>query len=475
MDNTPAILLVDDDPAVLDTLAEMLRRSQFDVRATLDGAEAIELAGRTRFDVAVVDQRMPGLSGIETTRRLKEISPDLEVIILTGHPSLESSLEAIHEHVFDYLCKPTSIDDLTRAVTHAAERRGLVLQNRDLVRQLEIERNRLRKRVTAAERVLERHLAASYRFVGVSEAIARVRRQVAEVAPTDMTVLLRGESGTGKDVVARVISELSSHGSGGPFVKINCPAIPETLLESELFGHEAGAFTGAERRKPGRFELATDGTVFMDEVGEIPLALQTKLLQVIEQKEFTRLGGSDSIRVSARIVAATNAPLETMIASGQFRADLFYRLNEYTIVLPPLRQRTEDIPLLVEHFLSKHGDQHGPTNLTISPSTMAQLVRYRWPGNVRELEAVVRRFTLTGHEESIIAALDDVPSVAPVEAASHALRESEIQTILGALTQCRWNQRQAAKVLGISYSSLRRRIAKFNLMKRPPPPLGSGI
>jgi transcriptional regulator with GAF, ATPase, and Fis domain len=302
-------------------------------------------------------------------------------------------------------------------------------------------------------------------LVGESQAIALVRQQIAEVTPTNMTVLIRGESGTGKGVVAKMIHESSARGSQGALVKINCPAIPETLLESELFGHEAGAFTDAKGRKPGRFELAHGGSVFLDEIGEIPPNIQVKLLQVIEHKEFQRIGGSSTIHVDARILAATNASLEQMIAAGQFRADLFYRLNEYCIHLPPLRERVEDIPLLVQHFLNLYGEEFGRSGLSLSSELMALLMRAPWYGNVRELESVIRRYALTGREESIRALLcpgaGERRSGGGVE--RETLRQSEIQAIMSALTEARWNQRRAAATLGISYSALRRRIEKYGL------------
>ena len=461
-----SVLAIDDEPAVLSMVSKLLVREGFEVTSALNGERGVELARSTEFGVAIVDQSMPGMTGIETIRELKKVDADLEVVILTGHPSLESSLEAIQEHVFDYLCKPVSRGQLTRSVRNALERRNLVLQNRELIEELRKERNGLKRRARKAEQVLDRHLSTYNCFTGTCEPIARIRRQVAEVAPTDMTVLLRGESGTGKDVVARLIHELSGRHGSGTFVKINCPAIPETLLESELFGHEPGAFTGAERRKPGRFELAAGGTVYLDEIGEIPLTLQTKLLQVIEQKEFTRLGGGAPIHVEARIIAATNAPLEKMISAGTFRPDLFYRLNEYSMVLPPLRERRKDIPLLIEHFLLKHGKKYGHSDLVLSPGIMARLIQYPWPGNVRELEGVIRRFCLAGREESILESLEKGNIPREMTTSTESLDEAEAQTIMAALTSCQWNRREAANLLGISYSSLRRRIEKHNLKER---------
>ena len=478
--NAP-ILVVDDEPNVRQTLADILAGHGFDAKTAESGMQAVEMIRRETFECAVVDLVMPGMSGMETLVQIKEISPDVEVIILTGQPTLESTIQAVREHVFDYLTKPVLSFTLVNAVTRAVERRRLVQQNRDLVNQLQVERGKLQREFAAAKRALEQRLSESPIFIGVSEQMHQVRRFIAEVAPSDMTVLIRGESGTGKDVVSQLIHESSGREGTGAFVKINCPAIPETLLESELFGHEAGAFTGAERRKPGRFELAVGGTIFLDEIGEIPPSLQVKLLQVIEHKQFTRLGGKENINVDTRILAATNAQLEHMIARSQFRSDLFYRLNEYSIFLPPLRQRTEDIPALVKHFLHEYGERYAHPDMEVTTQTMSMLMRYPWPGNVRELKAVVKFYAFTGREDSIKESLNQagadtaavsvaavMPSTEPApDTASTRLRETEIRTIMAALMETKWNQRQAAKILGISYSSLRRRIDKYDLKNRP--------
>jgi len=333
------VLLVDDEPLVRESIAAVLERHHYRVRMCENGTQALEVIRQQPFEVAIVDLNMPGLSGMDTTHALKEVEPDLEIIILTGAATLESAIQAIQEKVFDYLFKPIEMNVICRSLNRATERRRLLLENRELLRQLEMERNGLKKQVSAAKRALERQLSGSCVFVGESPQIAEVRRFIAEVAPDDITVLVRGESGTGKDVVARLIHEASDRKITGEFHKINCPTLPETLLESELFGHEEGSFTGADRKKPGRFELADGGTAFLDEIGELTPSLQAKLLQVIEHKQFMRVGGSKTIKVDARIVAATNAPLETMIATGRFRPDLYYRLNEYSIFLPPLRER----------------------------------------------------------------------------------------------------------------------------------------
>ena len=497
------VLVVDDDVDVQDVLALCLREAGFEVATVGCGSDALVVAHQTEFDVAIVDLHMPGLSGMDTARRVKDLTPDTEIIILTGHPSVTSSIDAIHERVFDYICKPIEITVLTRAVQRAVERRQLLRENRRMLRQLvtgadlvsSIPR-RFKHRETkpgrgasasstdkASTSALVRGIGG---LIGNSEAIAQVRDAIAEVAPSEMSVLIRGESGTGKDIVARLIHELSDRKAGGAFVKISCPAIPEALLESELFGHEEGAFTGATRRKPGRFELSRGGTVFLDEIGAIPPTVQAKLLQVVEHRQCTRVGGTEPIHVEARIVAATNAPLERMITEGHFRLDLFYRLNEYAIEMPPLRQRSEDIPVLLQHFLREESAQREGVPLSLSQGMVSQLIGHHWPGNVRELKTVVRRFALTGREETFGKTLEPLRVVAPGlgnngNAATdqapgpftEGLRAMEIRTIMAALNDARWNQRHAAKILGMSYSSLRRRVSKYNLKSKSPflPPI----
>ena len=413
-----------------------------------------------------MDLKMPGLNGIETIQRLGEIDPDMEVIVFTGYPSFDSSLAAIEHHVFAYLSKPASRHVILRMVERALERRRLIVENRTLIEQLRIERNHLRDEVTAAKRGIEHNLEASTAFVGKSDGIRKVKHFMAQVAPTNLTVLILGESGTGKDVVARLIHESSGRNSNA-FVKINCPAIPEALLESELFGHEPGAFTGAENRKPGRFKLASGGTVFLDEIGDLPLKLQAKLLQVVEDKCFTPLGSTETITVDFRIIAATNAPIKTLIAKKQFRSDLFYRLNEYSITIPALRRRNEDIPLLIRHFCNIYSKEFNRPGFEIQHEEMSLLVKRQWPGNVRELEAVLWRFTLDGDWLSMGETVEITPihSHDP-EPVVNVVRRAEEEAIITALNKTKWNRRKAADLLGMNYSSLIRRIAKYGLKDR---------
>jgi DNA-binding NtrC family response regulator len=469
------VLVIDDEPMVRNAVAEYLSRNGFNAEAAVDGKDGLELIRRKEYDVAIVDLVMPGISGMELIHKIKSLRPDTEIIVYTGQASLDTAIEAIRHQAFDYICKPADMATLTRRVQHAAERRFLILQNRELICKLENERNGLQKEVKASKHAIKKHILSSPEFVGESKDIAYVRHMISEVAPSDMTVLIRGESGTGKDVVARLIHKWSGRADTGHFVKINCPAISETLLESEMFGHEKGSFTGAVKRKPGRFEFAAGGTIFLDEIGSIPRSVQAKLLQVIEHKQFTRLGGNETIEVDARIISSTNAHLEKMIANSEFRSDLFYRIEQFAITLPPLRERREDIPLLVEHFLYHYCSKYGHTDITIPPEMMSLLVEHDWPGNVRQLKAVIGRFALNGDIKALEEAVAPSQDHTKESPSFSRLSENEIKSIMAALTETNWNRREAAKLLGTSYSTLRRKIEKHNIMKVPyhsqiPPP-----
>lgn len=457
------ILVVDDEIQVSKVLAEIIFRAGMEVRIVGNGYDALAIAESEPCSAAIVDLKMPGLSGIETIQRLREIDPDMEMIILTGYPSLDSSLAAIEHHVFGYLSKPADRQAILRMVERALERRRLIVENRSLVEQLRLERNHLQDEVVAAKRGIERTLEASNTFVGKNEGIRQVKHFVAQVAPTNLAVLILGESGTGKDVVARLIHDSSGRKSD-VFVKINCPAIPEALLESELFGYEPGAFTGAENRKPGRFKLASGGTVFLDEIGDLPLKLQGKLLQVIEDKCFTPVGGTKTITVDFRIIAATNAPIEALIAKKQFRADLFYRLNEYSITIPPLRRRTDDIPSLVRHFCDIYGKEFNYPDFEIQDEVMSRFTEQQWPGNVRELGSVIRRFAVDRNVPSMC----ETAEITPIHSHGrdevvNVVRRAEVKAITTALDKTKWNRRKAADQLGMNYSSLIRRIKKYGL------------
>lgn len=459
------ILIIDDEPSVRNVVTDYLSKNGFNVDAAVDGKNGLELISRKEYDVAIVDLLMPGISGIELIHKIKALCPDTEIIVHTGQATLDTAIEAIRSQTFDYICKPAKMSVLTRSVQHAAERRFLIIQNRKLIHKLENERNGLQKEVMASKQAIEQHLLSSPEFVGESKNIAYVRHMISEVALSDMTVLIRGESGTGKDVVARLIHRWSGRIDTGNFVKINCPAISETLLESEMFGHEKGSFTGAIKRKPGRFEFAAGGTIFLDEIGSIPPSVQAKLLQVIEHKQFTRLGGNETIEVDARIISSTNAHLEKMISNGEFRTDLFYRIEQFAITLPPLRERREDIPLLAEHFLYHYCSKYGNTDITIPPEMMSLLVEHDWPGNVRQLKAVIGRFALNGNIKALEEAVAHWRGNMKESQSLSSLSENEIKSIMAALTETSWNRRKAAKLLRISYSTLRRKIDKYNIRK----------
>ena len=362
------ILVADDEPSIRWLLERLLRQAGHSVTVVEDGAAALARAGADPFDLAFLDVRMPGLDGLEVLSQLRAKSPDTAVIVMTAHGSVRSAVEAVQRGAYDYLTKPFDNDEVLLLIERALAAKALA---REVVE--------LR---TGIHEVWE--FGA---LVGQSPRMQEVYKTIGRIAGTDVTVLLRGESGTGKEVVARAIHHYSRR-AGKPFVAVSCAAIPATLLESELFGHERGAFTDAHQRRLGRFELAHEGTVYLDEVGDLGPELQPKLLRVLQEREFERVGGGDPVRVDVRVVAATNRDLETLIREGRFREDLYYRLNVVTLRLPPLRERPEDVPFLVYHFLAKYAPELGERGM--SAEALERVSGYAWPGNVRELENVVQ-------------------------------------------------------------------------------------
>jgi len=438
---------------------EHLKSQGVTVIEAANGALALELSLCHEFDVILMDLTALNGTAEETIRQLKGAAPFTPVILLDG----SKPLNGLDQHVYNHLQRPVAAAALFHSVRNAAAHRQRLLENRGLAN-----RNMSTAapgdpspRETKASR--SESTAPSPVLIGESKSMRDILRKINEVAQTEMTVLLQGESGTGKEVVARLLHEKSSRRTEGAFVKINCPAVPETLFESELFGHEAGAFTGAQRRKPGRLEMAHRGTVFFDEVSSMSPAMQAKVLEAIEYKQFTRVGGTNSIKVDARIVAATNAPLPDLIAKGEFRADLFYRLKQFVIALPPLRERKEDIPLLCNYFLDVYSRKQGARYSQLQPGQIAQLVNYEWPGNVRELQSVIACYVLNGELDVHVSncGADGEPAGGASETGQ--LDKVEANTIAAALQEARWNRREAAKKLGISYSALRRRMAKYRL------------
>ncbi|HXD98972.1 MAG TPA: sigma-54 dependent transcriptional regulator, partial [Candidatus Acidoferrum sp.] len=380
----PATLLVaDDDPGLRESLDRTLTREGYRIVLASDGRAALERFQAGGIDLIVTDLKMPGLTGLELLRAAKAIAPDVDVILLTAFGTVEEAVKAMKDGAYDFLTKPFRREQLIKLIDKALERRDLIEKNKALQQRLD-------------------DLLGQGTVIGASPAFRRMMTLVEQVADSSATVLIQGESGTGKEGAARAIHERSGRKSG-PFIAVNCAALPETLLESELFGYEKGAFTGAAGRKEGRFELADGGTLFLDEVADLSPVTQPKILRVLQEGEFERLGGTRSIRVDVRIVAATNQDLAQMVRDKRFREDLFYRLNVITINVPPLRDRREDIPALVQHFARRSSEEHNLKPRKFDASAMEVLQRYRWRGNIRELRNAVERMLIMAPNDVIRA------------------------------------------------------------------------
>lgn len=442
------LLLVEDEADFRETCARWMDRKGHRVAQAENAQEALALCGRRHFDVAVVDMNMPGLSGIELLERMQSADVETQVIILTGQGTIESAVQAMKLGAADYLTKPFPLEDLEQRCRLAWERGRLAKENRQL------------------REIIERSRPAT-KIVGEAPSMLELFRLIERVAPTDKAVLIQGESGTGKELVAQAIQANSLRG-GKPFVTVNCAAMPENLVESELFGHQKGAFTGAATDKPGLFEVADGGTLFIDEIGELPAALQPKLLRVLEDGSMRRVGSHKERRVDVRIIAATNRDLAQEIINGAFREDLYYRINVMSLQLPPLRDREGDVAPLIKHFL---GDQWG-----LDPAAQAALERYHWPGNVRQLINALDRATILADERTIT--LDDLPrEVAeapatiqppPQTASTQRLDEIEKAHIIEVLAHEKGNKARAARALGIHRRKLYRLLERFDLHKTEP-------
>jgi DNA-binding NtrC family response regulator len=442
------ILIVDDDKTACDMLRDVLTGEGYAVTTALSGEEAVDIGAGEKFDVVITDLRMKELDGIDVLRAFQEKSPDTSIIVITAFGSMDSAVEAIQAGAYDYLSKPFKLDDIRLTVRRALERR-------------------VAKESTA--RVQE----AAERFddiIGQSPNMVEVYKIVARVANSQSTILVQGESGTGKELIARAI-HMKSTRRDQPFVAINCGAISETLLESELFGHERGAFTGAVGLHKGIFEAAHGGTCFLDEISEMPMTMQAKLLRVLQDGEIRRVGSAHPIKIDTRIIAATNKDLESLLKAGSFREDLLYRLNAITITIPPLRERREDIPLLVDYFLKKYSARLGKPLVEISPQAMRILENYHWSGNVRELENVIER-TVTLSPSGIIMpenlperlrSPEAVPDQAHPFPANLTLKEIERKCIIEVLEKVGGNKSKAAAILGIDRKTLRAKIAEYKI------------
>jgi DNA-binding NtrC family response regulator len=443
------ILVVEDEEGMREFLNILLAKEGYDVTTCESGAQAIEMFKEQNFHLVVTDIKMPGIDGIEVLSRIKEIDPTVPVIIMTGYASMETAIEAVNKGAYSYLRKQTSNEDIKQIIKKAIEMRWLTKENKLLKQQL---RKNHRDRKT----------------IGKSERIKQVFVLIDKVAETDSTIMIYGESGTGKELIAREIHYKSKR-ADGPFVSINCGALPETLLESELFGHVRGSFTGAVRDKEGLFAVAKGGTFFLDEVGETSPAIQVKLLRVLQEKEIIPVGGTKPVKVDVRLIAATNADLEQNVDDGKFRADLFYRLNVIPVRIPPLRQRKDDIPLLVEHFLKVYCERIGKAPKTISSEAMDCLMRYGWPGNVRELENSIERAVIL--QEGRMVVPDDLPQkvrfgsrerpASVVSTCNITLEELEKEYLLKVLNEVGWRKKKAAAILGINPSTLYRKLQRY--------------
>ena len=452
------ILVVDDEQSMAQFLGIVLRKEGYQVTTVNNGRDAIEKVKSETFDVVITDIKMPGMDGIQVLQSIKKMDPSIPVVIMTAYASQQSAIDAVNLGAFQYLIKNAKNEEIKLIVRNAIEMRRVRTENLFLKR--ELRRGHDEKSI-----------------IGSSEEMVRVFKMVDKVADSDATIMIQGESGTGKELVSREI-HYRSRRANGPFVSINCGAIPRDLLESNLFGHVKGSFTGAVKDSAGLLQVAEGGTFFLDEVGETPLATQVKLLRALQEREIIPVGGTQSVKIDCRLVAATNADLEREVAEGRFRADLFYRLNVIPIRLPSLRQRRDDIPLLVDHFLKRHA-QNSPLK-TMSKEAMELLLKYDWPGNVRELENVMERALIL--DEGGVIGPEDLPDKIRfgehhrgsliIDSPTLTLEELEKEYILKVLNYTRWQKKKTSDILGINASTLYRKLIAYGVEKPGP---GMGI
>jgi DNA-binding NtrC family response regulator len=446
MNGKNSILIIDDEAVVRDSLSKWFREDGFKIGAAENAAAGLRLLQSSAWDIILLDIKMPGMDGIELQQRIMEIDPTATIIFITAHATVESAVQALKRGAFDYVTKPVDPDYLSHLVQNALKQRLLSGEN-----------IKLKESITEFFKVDD--------IIGESPQIQKVYELIQTVSPTDTTVMIRGESGTGKELIARAI-----HGNSQrrffPIVTVNCGALSEGVLESELFGHERGAFTGAQYKRKGKLELADGGTLFLDEIGNITMKTQMDLLRVLESKQFTRVGGNDIIKVDFRVICATNKDLEKAITDGTFREDLYYRLNVFTIVVPPLRERKSDIPIIANYFVKKYSQAMGKLIKCISPEAMDILVRYDWHGNVRELENAIERAMVVGSPPAIKSA--DLPfqlNNNRKTAASGSLALVEKEYITVTLNENHWNISRSAEILGIDRVTLYNKIEKYGLKK----------
>lgn len=458
-----SILIVDDEEGIRTSLRSILEDEGYEVAVAANGLEALKIYGTDPPDLMILDIWMPEMDGLETLRRVKEFVPTTQVMMISGHGSIETAVKAIKLGAYDYIEKPLSLENVTFRVKQALEQYRLAQENR----------------------VLRSKVQRKFELVGQSPVMQRLRELIETAGPTNSRVLIGGENGTGKELVARAI-HLHSTRADHPFVAVNCAAIPETLIESELFGHEKGSFTGAISMKRGQFEQANGGTLFLDEIGDMSLSTQAKVLRALQEQQFTRVGGTKLMKVDVRVLAASNKDLEKEIGKGQFREDLFYRLNVVPIVVPPLRERREDIPALIQHFMKLHAEEQGLRIKDVSPEAMGVFQQYDWPGNIRELRNLIERLmimvpgfvieaaqatlSLQGRTTSVVSA--NTAAVPPLLAKSYdSLRDArnafEKEYISRKLREHHWNISRTADDLKIERSHLHRKIKLLDVEMRP--------
>ena len=437
------ILLIEDEKILRVSLIKALRKAGYAVHPCSDGKKGAEALGKEVFDVVLTDLRLPGYDGIEILRRVKKRSPSTHVVLMTAYATVESAVEALKMGAHDYLTKPFSQEELLHRMAQLDSYQSLLSENREL----------------------KGRLSEKHEIIGNAPSFRRSLERIHQSAPGEHTVLLEGESGTGKELIADLLHDLSAR-KGGPLIKVSCSALPESLFESELFGHEKGAFTGAAKRSIGRFERADGGTIFLDDIDDLPKPLQVKLLRAIEEREIERVGGQQTISVDVRIVAATKVDLRHKMEEGEFRDDLFYRLNVVNVQIPPLRERQSDIPLLAAHSLDKFGDGY-----TMTPALLERFMEYQWPGNVRELENVIIQMIALAQEKTLEASLlpshFHKPETALIDADASSLTEAttalEKSMILEALEKCKWRQKDAAEMLKVPRTTLRSKMQRYGL------------